>query len=174
MASCQAEDRPPRPPSSGQRRCAPGWTCNTGRPSARCWTSGRQPARRNSDSWKLVPSPLGHAPWQGMGCGSAVGRCIGPLQAADIHPLSAKDSLQAGFKLPLRAGAAAKQVQAERAVFREGMAGEMRFGEQAKSGDATRLGKLPPLSFAARMQVEVADDLRDKVFQCIETNERLR
>ncbi len=68
-------------------------------------------------------------------------------------------------EIPIRPWTAAEKIQAQRAVLGERMAGDMRLSEDVESSDAAGAAELRPLGFAARMKVEIADDLREERLQ---------
>ena len=59
-----------------------------------------------------------------------------------------KQLLERGFKIPFIARNAAKQIQAKRTVLGKGVAGDVGFGEEAKTGDAAGSRELMPLRCA--------------------------
>ena len=79
---------------------------------------------------------------------------------ADGHPSGVKVVLEKRFEVGVGGGAraAAEEVQAERAVLGEGVAGKMGLREQRDTGDAARIGELVPVGFAEGMEVEGGDE----------------
>src|SRR2546427_12275814 len=63
-------------------------------------------------------------------------RLIGTLDGTNAHVAGGEGLAQGRRKIPLRPRPAAKQVQAKRTVFREGVTGQVRFRQQPESGDA--------------------------------------
>src|SRR5215469_7336314 len=141
---------------------------------ARCWTSGTQPERHNSDSlrnvasWRLsVPHGRNHR----RHC--IAGIIVRTFQPADFDFLSIKQPLQMTVEVPLRTRTATEQVQAKRTVLRKRVTCEVGFRKKAKAGDAGGLWKLMPSRFTARMQVEVPNHAGEESFHRIEVAEQL-
>ena len=72
--------------------------------------------------------------------------------------------LERRFKIPFGARHAAKEIQAKRIMLGKGMAGDVRFREQAKAGDAAGPGKLMPLRCADGTQLQAANHAMEKRF----------
>ena len=72
--------------------------------------------------------------------------------------------LERRFKIPFGARKAAKEIQAKRMVLGKGMAGDVRFREQAKAGEAAGPGKLMPLGWADGTQFQAANHAMKKRF----------
>ena len=91
--------------------------------------------------------------------GDCLGRNVGTDDLSDGHRIWPPTiSLSTPAKIPFGPRNTAKQVQAERAKLGKGVAGEMRFGEQAEAGNSPSLRKLMPLGFADRPQLQIAND----------------
>ena len=72
--------------------------------------------------------------------------------------------LERGLKIPFVARNAAKKIQAKGIVFGKGVARDMRFGEQAKAGDAARARELMPLRFADGAQLHATNHAVEESF----------
>src|SRR5262245_15604505 len=79
------------------------------------------------------------------------------IDPPDVNGLSVEKPLELLAEIPVGARAAAEEIQAERAVLREGVAGEVRLRKHVDASDAARRRELVPLAVAARMQIEVGD-----------------
>ena len=82
--------------------------------------------------------------------------------------------LERRFKIPFGARNAAKEIQAKRIVLGKGMAGDVGFREQAKTGDAASSWKLMPLCFADGAQLHAANHAMEKRFDRAEVAQRIR
>ena len=82
--------------------------------------------------------------------------------------------LERRFKIPFGARKAAKQIQAKGIVLGKGMAGDVRFREQAKTGDAAGPGKLMPLRSADGTQFQAANHAMKKRFDGAKVAQRIR
>ena len=82
--------------------------------------------------------------------------------------------LQRGFKIPVGAGNAAKEIQAKRIVLGKRVAGDVRLRKQAKTGDAASAGKLMPLRFADGAQLHAANHDMEERFHRAEVAQRVR
>ena len=85
-----------------------------------------------------------------------------------------KKLLERRFEIPFGARKAAKQIQAKRIVLGKGMAGDVRFREQAKAGDTAGPGKLMPLRCADRTQLQASDHAMEERFDGAQVAERIR
>ena len=90
---------------------------------------------------------------------------VRPVEAADVNVLCSEQLAQMTRKVPVGTRPAAEQVQAESPVFGKRMAGEVGFRQHADAGDAARIRKRMPLRRRARMQLQIADQLREKALQ---------
>ena len=82
--------------------------------------------------------------------------------------------LERRFEIPFGARNAAKQIQAKRIVLGKGMAGDVGFREQAKTGDAASSWKLMPLCFADGAQLHAANHSVKERFHGAEVAQRIR
>lgn len=82
--------------------------------------------------------------------------------------------LERRFKIPLGARNTAKKIEAKRIVLGKGMAGDVRFREQAEAGDAAGSWKLMPLRFADGAQLHPANHAVEKCFHRAEVAQRIR
>ena len=74
----------------------------------------------------------------------------GRLHASYVDRLRLELALQRTFKIPLGPRAAAKNVEAQAAEFRKGMAGQMGFSKQAQARDPARLREIDATADPAR------------------------
>ena len=81
-----------------------------------------------------------------------------PLDAADADVGRRERSPDQTFEIPLRARDAAEHVQADAAVFRERVAGQMRFGEHLHAGETAGVWKPMPGCGCHRRQVRRVED----------------
>jgi hypothetical protein len=65
--------------------------------------------------------------------------------------------LERGFEIPFVAWNAAKKIQAKRIVLGKGVARDVGFGEEAKTGDATCPWELMPLRCADGAELHAAN-----------------
>ena len=82
--------------------------------------------------------------------------------------------LERRFKIPFGARNATKKIQAKRIVLGKGMTGDVRFGEQAETGDATGSGEYMPLRFANGPQLHTANHAVEKRFDGAEVAQGFR
>src|SRR5581483_1291572 len=75
-----------------------------------------------------------------------LGMLVRPIDPPDLNGAGVEEPPQLLDEIPVGAGAAAEEIQAERAVLREGVAGEMRLRKHVDAGDAARRRKLVPLA----------------------------
>src|SRR5882762_8629822 len=75
------------------------------------------------------------------------------------------------FKVGAGAWPAAEEIQTERSIFGERVAGQMRFRKQAHPRDATRMRELVPIGLAERMQVQLADQRVEERFERVQIGE---
>jgi hypothetical protein len=85
-----------------------------------------------------------------------------------------KQLLERSFKIPFVARNAAKQIQAKRTVLWKGVAGDVGFGEEAKTGDATGPRELMPLRSANWPQLHAANHAMEESFHRAEITQRIR
>src|SRR6266404_7565562 len=86
---------------------------------------------------------------------------IGALEAPYFHRPGSEFLPKVRLKIPFRARPAAEYIQAQRAVLREGVAGDVRFLQQREAGDAAA-GELVPARVADRMEIHFADQAREQ------------
>ena len=82
--------------------------------------------------------------------------------------------LERRLKIPFVPRNTAKKIQAKGIVFRKGVAGDVRFRQQAEAGDATRAGKLMPLRLADGAQLHAANHAVEKCFDRAKVAQRIR
>lgn len=87
-----------------------------------------------------------------------LGRNVGSDDVSDGYRVGANYLPQHTGIIPLYSRNTAKQVETERAEFRKRMDREMRFGEQAQTGNSPGLRKLVPVGFADGAQLQVFND----------------
>jgi hypothetical protein len=75
-----------------------------------------------------------------------------------------KKLLQRRFKIPFISRNAAKKIKAKRIVLGKSVAGDVRFGEEAKASDAAGARKLMPLRYADRAQLHAANHAMEERF----------
>ena len=101
-------------------------------------------------------------------------RLIRPLQPADRNCIRSEEISQNRFEIPFGATNATEKIEAERSVFRKGMAREVRFGEWAEPGDSSRTGELVPLGLSHGAKLHLPDDSAEQVLQDSRIAQRLR
>jgi hypothetical protein len=82
--------------------------------------------------------------------------------------------LERGFKIPFIARNAAKQIQAKRTVLGKCVAGDVGFGEEAKTGNAAGPGELMPLRCANGPELHAANHAMEERFDRTEIAQRIR
>jgi hypothetical protein len=87
---------------------------------------------------------------------------IRPVEAPHLDRLRSEFPAEAGFEIPIRARPAAEYIQTQRPVFREGVAGDVRFLEQGDSGDATT-GELVPDGVPDGVEIHFVDEAREEI-----------
>src|ERR1700733_5503961 len=151
----RAAGRPLRPLFSDRHRCAPGSNDKIHTSSARRWTTETSLAHRSWGSSQPVSSYL-----------------IGALHLPNGHSRRIEADFQERLKIGDPARTAAKDIQAERFVLREGVTGDVRFAQQADAGHPERIRELVPRRFAEWMKIQFPDDELKQLFQAILIDQR--
>src|SRR5260370_25099864 len=99
---------------------------------------------------------------------------VGPRQPTARNRIRIKELPQNRFEIPFGARNAAEKIQAERAVLRKRVTGEVRLREKAEAGDASGAGTLMPLRFADGPELHLPDDAVEQVLQDSRVTQRLR
>lgn len=85
---------------------------------------------------------------------------IRAIQAAHFDGGGSEFALQVSFEIPVGTRLATENVQAQRAMFGKGVAGDMRFLEKREPRDASA-GELVPLRFIDGMKIHLRDELAE-------------
>ena len=101
-------------------------------------------------------------------------RLIRPLQPADRNCVRSEEISQNRFEIPFGATNATEKIEAERSVFRKGVAREVRFGEWAEASDSAGTGKLVPLGLPHGAKLHLPDDSAEQILQDSSIAQRLR
>ena len=101
-------------------------------------------------------------------------QAVGPVEAADVNVSSPDQLAQVLRKVPIGTRPAAEQVEAECPIFGKRMAGKVGFRQHADAGDAARVRKRVPLRRGTRMQIQIADQLREQTLQGREIAQAIR
>ena len=103
-----------------------------------------------------------------------LGRQVGPIDPADVDGGRSELALQVSGEVKVTARAAAKDIQAKRTIFRESVARQVRFGEQAQTRDAASTRELVPGGLAYRVQCQPFAEPRKQRPHFFEIRQRSR